>query len=145
MANVKYKTYSQFLDTLGGLINWSSYTALPTTQQLGIQNYFNNNAGDGWIESDWLAVCPVGEARFAGNQGQYPNDLSVTTYWTSTAVTPTKNSIANPADGRVTATRLLETTANSGHDALQTISFIPGASYQLTCYARPIGVDEFLP
>ena len=139
MANVKYKSYQDFLDTLGGLVNWSSYSALPTTQKTGIAQFYNNNAGDGWIESDWIAVCPVGEARFAGNQGQYPNDLSVTTYWTATAVTVTKNSIANPADGRVTASRLLETTANSAHNALQSITFIPGATYQLTCYARPIG------
>ncbi len=139
MANIKYKTYSQFLDTLGGLVNWASYTALPTTQQLGIAQYYNNNAGDGWIASDWLPLCPVGEARFAGNQGQYPNDLSVTTYWTGTAVTPTKNALANPADGRVTATKLLETTANSGHGELQTVDFIPGATYQLTSYYRPIG------
>lgn len=139
MANIRYKSYSDFINTLGGLVNWSSFTALPTTQQLGIQQYFNNAAGDGWIESDWLAICPVGEARFAGNQGQYPNDLSVTTYWTPTAATVTNNSIANPADGRVTASRILETTANSLHNDLQNITFIPGATYQLTCYARPIG------
>lgn len=139
MANIKYKSYSDYLNTLGGLINWTSYTALPVTQQLGVAQYFNNNASDGWIESNWLPVCPVGEARFAGNQGQYPNNLSVTTYWTATATTVTKNSIANPADGRVTASKLLETTANSGHGVLQTVDFIPGATYQLTCYYRPIG------
>ncbi len=139
MANVKYKTYSDYLNTLGGLINWSSYTALPATQQTGIANYFNNNAGDGWIESDWLAVCPQNEARFAGNQGQYPNNLSVTSYWTPTAVTVTKNSIANPADGRVTASKLLETAASSVHSVDQALDFIPGATYQLTCYFRPIG------
>jgi hypothetical protein len=139
VANIKYKTYSQFLDTLGGLVNWSSYTALPTTQQLGIKQYFNNNAGDGWIESDWIAVCPAGEARFAGNQGQYPNNLAVTTYWTATATTVTKDSIANPADGRVTASRLLETAANSTHSVNQSVTYIPGATYQLTCYFRPIG------
>jgi len=139
MANIKYSSYTSYLNTLGGLINWSSYTALPVTQQTALKQYYDNNADNGWIASNWLAVCPNGEARFVGNQGQYPNNLSVTSYWTATAVTVTKNSIANPADGKVSASRLLETTANSGHNALQSFDFIPGATYQLTCYYRPIG------
>lgn len=139
MANIKYKTYQNYLDTLGGMINWASYTGLPATQQTALQQYYNNNADNGWIASNWLATCPYGEARFVGNQGQYPNDLSKTAYWTATAVTVTANSIANPADGRVTASRLIETAANSAHSDLQALTFIPGASYQLTCYARPIG------
>lgn len=139
MANIRYKTYTDYLNTLGGLINWSSYTALPTTQQTAIASYFNNNSDNGWIASNWLAICPNGEARFVGNQGQYPNDLSVTTYWTATAVTVTKNSIANPADGKVSASRLLETTGNSTHKVLQSYTYIPGATYQVTSYARPIG------
>lgn len=139
MANVKYTSYTQFLNTLGGLINWPSYTALPATQQTAIKQYYDNAADNGWIASNWLAICPNGEARFVGNQGQYPNDLSVTTYWTATAVTVTKNSIANPADGKVSASRLLETVANSAHNVLQSFTYIPGATYQVTCYARAIG------
>lgn len=139
MANIRYTTYQRFLDSMGGLLNWPSYTALSATQQTSLQQFYNKNANDGWIASNWLAVCPNGEARFVGNQGYYPNNLAVTTYWTATAVTVTANSIANPADGRVTASRLLETTANSEHKVLQTTTFIPGATYQLTCYARPIG------
>jgi hypothetical protein len=139
MASVRYRSYSDFLDTLGGLINWSSYTAVPATQKTALKQYYNNASDNGWIASNWLAVCPNGEARFVGNQGQYPNNLSVTTYWTATATTVTKNSIANPADGRVTASRLLETTANSEHKVLQSLTFLPNATYQLTCYARPIG------
>lgn len=139
MANVKYATYTDYLNTLGGMINWATYTGLPATQQTAIQQYFDNNAQEGWIKNNWLAVCPNGEARFVGNQGQYPNNLAVTTYWTATAATITANSLANPADGRVTASRILETTANSEHKALQSITFIPGATYQLTSYSRPIG------
>jgi len=139
VAAIKYKTFQNALDTLGGLINWASLTSLPATQFTGIQQYYANNAANAWIQNNWLAVCPNGEARFVGNQGQYPNNLAVTTYWTATAVTVTANSIANPADGKVSASKLLETAANSGHNVLQAMTFIPGATYQLTCYYRPIG------
>jgi hypothetical protein len=139
VANIRYKTYQDYLNSMGGLINWPTYTVLSATQQTSLQQFYNNKAGDGWIASNWLAVCPNGEARFVGNQGFYPNNLAVTTYWTATALTVTGNSIANPADGRVTASRLLETAANSEHKDLQTTTFIPGATYQLTCYYRPIG------
>lgn len=138
-TNIKYRTYQNYLDTLGGIINWPSYTGLPATQSTALQQFYRNNAEDGWIRNNWLAECPNGEARFVGNQGEYPNDLSKTTYWTATNVTVTANSIANPADGRVTASKLLETTDNGAHKVLQSYTFIPGATYQLTCYCRPIG------
>lgn len=138
MANIKYKTYQNYLDTLGGLINYASLTGLPTTQQTAIQQYYNNNANDGWIKNNWMQVCPNGEARFVGNQGTYPNDLT-NTAWTATNLTATANSLANPADGRVTATKLLETVTNGAHNELQTVTYIPGATYQVTCYCRPIG------
>ena len=70
MANIKYKTYQNFLDTLGGLLNWSGYTALPATQVTALQSYYNNNAQDAWIHNNWLAVCPYGEARFVGNHNR---------------------------------------------------------------------------
>lgn len=139
MANIRYRTFQDTLDSLGGLINWSSLTAITSTQFTGIQQSYNRAANDAWIENNWLAVCPNGEARFVGNVGYYPNNLSVTTYWTTTAVTITGNNLANPADGRVTASKLLETGATSAHKVLQSYTYIPGATYQLTCYARPIG------
>jgi len=139
MANIKYKTYQNYLDTLGGIINWATYTGLPATQQTAIAQYYNNNANDGWIHNNWLSVCPNGEARFVGNLGQYPNNLANTTYWTATNLTATANSLANPADGRVTATKLLETVTNGVHNALQSLTYIPGATYQITSYSRPIG------
>lgn len=138
MANIKYATFSNFTDTLGGLVN-ISWTAMPSTQQVGIRQYFNNNAYNGWIRGNWLAESPNGEARFVGNVGQYPNDLSQAAYWTSTAVTPTGQVIANPADGKVSATKILETSATSAHKTLQSFTFIPNATYQVTCYFRPIG------
>jgi hypothetical protein len=139
VANIRYKTFNDYLSSMGGLLNWPSVSALSATQFTALQQFYNSRANDGWIASNWLAVCPNGEARFVGNQGFYPNNLAVTTYWTATAVTVTANSIANPADGRVTASKLIETAANSEHKALQTTTFIPGATYQLTCYARAIG------
>jgi len=137
--NIKYKTYQNYLDTLGGLINWPSYTGLATTQSTALQQYYSNNAHDAWIRNNWLYLCPQGEARFVGNQGFYPNDLSNTTYWTATNLTPTANSLANPADGKVSATKLLETVTNGAHNELQSLTFIPGAAYQVTSYSRPIG------
>ena len=137
--NIKYADYSSYLNTLGGLLNWASYTSLAATQQTAIQQYFDNNAQDAWIHNNWLNVCPNGEARFVGNQGFYPNDLSKTAYWTPTAMTITANQLANPADGRVTASKLLETVANSQHGPAQTVSLIPNATYQFSCFARPIG------
>jgi len=120
-------------------VNWATFTGLPATQQTGIAQYYDNNASNAWISNNWLPLCPNGEARFVGNLGQYPNDLSKTTYWTATNTTVTANSIANPADGRVTASKLLETVTNGQHKVLQAYTYIPGATYQVTCYARPIG------
>ena len=139
MANIKYSSFTDYLNTLGGLTNWPAVTSLPATQQTAIQQYYDSNAQEGWILNNWIPICPNGEARFVGNQGFYPNDLTNTTYWTNTAITPTANSIANPADGKVSATKILETSATSTHKSLQSYTFIPGATYQVTCYARPIG------
>lgn len=138
MANINYTTWTDFQDTFTGLINipWANLT---TTQQTGIKQYYNNNAYEGWIANNWLTICPVGEARFVGNQGFYPNNLSNATYWTNTALTVTANAIANPADGKTSASQLLETSATSAHSSLQNLTYIPGATYQLTVYARPIG------
>lgn len=137
MANTKYNTFQDFLNYIGGLLN-ISYANMSTTQQTGVQAYYNYNAQNIWERCNWLEVCPYGEARFVGNLGTYPNDLSQTAYWTATALTATANNLSNPADGRITATRLIETVANSAHNALQSYTFIPSSAYQVTCYFRPI-------
>jgi hypothetical protein len=93
-----------------------------------------------WNRGMWLDVCPKGEARFVGNRLTYPNDLTQSSYWTATAVTPTANSVANPADGATTATQLLETAANSAHKVVQSVtSFFPSTEFVVSCYARPNG------
>lgn len=130
-------SFSDYTGYIGSLLNLP-YSSMPTSQQTAVQNFFNFNAQKIWERCNWMEVCPYGEARFAGNLGQYPNDLSQTSYWTATALTPTANALANPADGRVTATKLLETSATSAHKMSQSITFIPNATYQVTCYFRPI-------
>lgn len=137
MANIKYSTFTDFTSYLGGLLNLG-YANMSTTQQIGVQSYYNRNTEKIWERCNWLQTCPYGEARFVGNLGTYPNDLSQTAYWTATAMTVTANNLANPADGRVTASRLIETVTNSGHSALEAYTFIPSATYQVTSYFRPI-------
>ena len=138
MANVKTTSFQDFADALTGLLNiaWSS---IPTAQQTSIKQFYASNAQEGWIQNNWLPICPNGEARFVGNQGYYPNDISKTSYCTATNVTVTANNLANPADGRVTASKLVETVTNGAHNALQTFTYIPNATYQVTCYARSLG------
>src|SRR6185295_3528787 len=87
----------------------------------------------------WMDICPYGEARFAGNLLSYPNNLAQSSYWTATALTPTANSLANPADGKVSATKLLETSATSAHKEVQSYTFLPSTNYQFSGYARPLG------
>lgn len=137
MANIKYNTFQDYLNYLGGLLN-ISYANMSATQQTGVQSYYNFNTNKIWERCNWLEVCPYGEARFVGNLGTYPNDLSKTSAWTTTALTATANNLSNPADGRITMTRLIETVTNSAHNALQTYTYIPAASYQVTSYFRPI-------
>ena len=43
--------------------------------------------------------------------------------WTNTALTVTDNQVANPADGQTTASKFLETAANSEHRIAQAVTF----------------------
>ena len=104
--------YSDFLTRVGGNIGLS-YTGMTSDELSWLNSYFNSNNYTIWTSNTWSDVCPYGEARFAGNTLHYTNDISQTTYWTTTAATVTPNSLANPADGRTTACTLNETSANS--------------------------------
>tara|TARA_R110000868_G_scaffold366441_1_gene629346 strand:- start:4135 stop:5376 length:1242 start_codon:yes stop_codon:yes gene_type:complete len=110
-----------------------------TTETGFLQGYFNTAMRDIWQSNSWIDVSPYGEARFAGNLLSYPNDLTKSAYWTATAVTPTANALANPADGRTTASKLLETSATSAHKVSQTYTFLPSVNYQFSGYARALG------
>ncbi len=138
MSNLRLKNYSDFTARVSGLIG-IPFSGMNATEQGFIQGFFNTNMHSMWNNSPWLDISPYGEARFAGNQLTYPNDLSQTTYWTATAVTVTANALANPADGKVSASKVLETSATSAHKVSQNFSFIPNVNYQFSGYARPLG------
>jgi hypothetical protein len=108
----KTRNYSDFLSSVCALIGVPT-SRLSTELAESLNLMFNNSIRDIWMATQWFDTCPRGEARFVGNRLTYPNNLSKTAYWTNTALTITANNIANPLDGEVTASRLMETAANS--------------------------------
>lgn len=133
---------AHFSDFLTG---WASLVGIPsdriTTEIAAVANVgFNTAIQKMQIAAPWMEVSPYGEARFLGNRLTYPNNLAKTAYWTATAATATANNIPNPADGTTTATKLMETAANSAHKVVQTVTnFFPSTSYSVSFYARPNG------
>ena len=133
------RNYSDFLDSVTQLIGIPP-SRLTTEVADSINQFFNNAIRDIWIATQWYDTCPRGEARFVGNKLTYPNDLAKTAYWTATALTVTANQLANPLDGSVTASKLLETSATSEHKVVQDVtSFFPSQDYTITAYVRPNG------
>ena len=113
---------------------------LTTETAAVINNLFYSNVRQLWGAGNWTDISPYGEARFAGNLLTYPNDVSKTAYWTATNVTVTANSIANPADNRQTASKVLETSATGAHKVVQSnLAAFPTTQYQLSFYARQNG------
>jgi hypothetical protein len=127
------------------LTNWCSLVGIPTsrltTEIAAVANScFSTAITKMWGDGQWMEVCPYGESRFLGNRLTYPNNLAKTSVWTATAVTATANSVSNPADGTTTATKLMETAANSAHKVVQSVTnFYPSTSYTVSFYARPNG------
>lgn len=133
------RNYSDFLDSVIQLIGIPP-SRLTTEVAASINQFFNNAIRDIWIATQWYDTCPRGEARFVGNKLTYPNDLTKTAYWANTALTITANQLANPLDGSVTASKLLETSATSEHKVVQNVtSFFPSQEYTVTAYVRPNG------
>lgn len=136
------RPYSTFLN------DWAALVGVPTgrvsTEVASSANaLFNGAINKVWNAGPWLEVCPNGEARFAGNRLTYPNDTNQTGSWTNTALTITANSIQNPADGRTTASKMMETAANSAHKIVQTVAtFYPGETYTCSFYIRPNGRND---
>lgn len=130
------------------LTSWASLVGIPdtriSTEIAAVANTcFNTAIQKMWNAGAWLEICPYGEARFLGNRLTYPNNLAKTANWTATVVTVTANSIANPADGLVTASKMMETAANSAHKVVQTVAtFYPSTGYTVSFYARPNGRDN---
>ena len=82
---------------------------------------FNANVRQIWGAGNWPDLSIWGEARFAGDLLTYPNDVAQTSYWTATNVTATANSIANPADNQVTASKLMETVTSGQHNEIRSL------------------------
>jgi hypothetical protein len=138
----KTRNYSDFLSSVCALIGVPT-SRLSTELAESLNLLFNNSIRDIWMATQWFDTCPRGEARFVGNRLTYPNNLSKTAYWTNTALTITANNIANPLDGEVTASRLMETAANSEHRVVQSVtSFFASQTYVASFYARPNGRNQ---
>ena len=112
---------------------------LTTETAQSINDLFNANVRQIWGAGNWPDLTGWGEARFVGNSLTYPNDLSQTAYWTANATTVTANSISNPADNRVTASKVFETATTAEHNVTQAITAFGATTYQASVYARPAG------
>lgn len=133
--------YSRYLRGVCALVGIPS-DEIPTPVAETLNQNFNTAMKGMWNEAYWCTdISPYGEARLVGNLLTYPNNLAQTAYWTATAITPTANAIQNPADGRTTASKLLETTANNVHRVIQTAAIIPDTAYICSIYARPLSRD----
>ena len=131
--------YSRALANICGLIGLPT-SRLTTEVAESINNLWNANVRQIWGAGNWTDLSVWGEARFAGDLLVYPNDLSQTAYWTATNTTVTANSIANPADNRVTASKVMETSATGAHNVAQNaLTCFPSTGYQLSAYVRPNG------
>ena len=112
---------------------------LTTETAQSINDLFNANVRQIWGAGNWPDLTGWGEARFVGNSLTYPNDLSQTAYWTTNATTVTANSISNPADNRVTASKVFETATTAEHNVTQAVTAFGATTYQASVYARPAG------
>ncbi len=133
--------FSDYLSSLASLVGIPATRI--TTELAGVfTTLFNTAIQNMWNLGPWLDVSPMGEARFVGNRLSYCNNLANSTYWTATAVTLTANSVQNPADGLITASKIMETAANSAHKVVQGVTtFYPGTNYTISFYGRPNGRD----
>lgn len=135
----KTRNYSEFLDSVTQLIGVPP-SRLTTELADSLNAFFNNSIRDIWLATQWYETCPRGEARFVGNRLTYTNDLTKSAYWANTGLTISANQIANPLDGAVTASLLMEAATNTEHKVQQTVnSFFPSQQYTVTAYVRPNG------
>lgn len=141
MAGLPTKHYTDFLANWGALVGIPS-TRITTELAATANTLFNTAMQRIWEAGPWLENTPRSEARFAGNKLSYPNALGTVSAWTATNLTITNNAIADPVDGRVTASKLLETVTNAAHSAAHTATDqVVSTMYQVSAYARPNGRD----
>lgn len=115
-----------------------------TTELAAVWNvHFDTAIQRAWKLSNWIDLCPFGEARFVGNQLSYPNNLSKTAYWTSAFTTTTypASGVPNPMDGRLTVSKVLETVTNATHTVVQATTLLPAIEYRISAWVRPNGRD----
>lgn len=132
---MRTKNYSDYISRVSGLIG-IPVDGFNNAELEMLNGYFQTNLDDGWQRANWIDLSPYGEARFVGNKLTYPNDLSKTAYWTGTNVTITAEATTNPADGRTTATRVMETSATGAHSVVQSVALIPNQNYEVFGFAR---------
>lgn len=130
------KNYSDYLNSVTALLG-VPVSRLSDEVGTALQYHFNTAMRKWWSAYCWVDVCPYGEARFAGNLLSAANNFT-NTAWTLTSATATANAIQNPLDGATTASSLKEVAATAQHKAVQTLTFLPSITYQVTAYARPI-------
>lgn len=142
MASRAVTAYSRYLEGIGGLIGVPT-SRISTELAASLLQMFMGSMRKIWSLANWIDICPYGEARFVGNRLTYPNDTAQTGSWTNTALTITRNSVQNPADGLTTASKMMETTANSAHKIVQAVTtFYPSTDYSCTFYIRPNGRND---
>ncbi len=138
------KAYSDFESSLANLVG-TPVSRLSTDMQTAFNSFFNSAISNVWVTYPWGDICPTGEARFVGNRLTYANNFAQTTVWTATGSTLTANSVVNPLDGRINATRMMETTDNTTHQVVQAVaSFLPSIVYSVSVYARWNGRDNII-
>lgn len=134
---MEIQPYSYFLERVAGLMGME-VDDLQAGEKTILNGFFNRAIKDGWERTNWIELCPYGEARFVGNLLTYPNKFSNSAY-SNTALTVTDDSTSNPCDGRVTADKLMETGATSAHSLSQTYDFLPSTQYTFTFWGRYFG------
>lgn len=138
MANT-LTSYSAFTTKSAALIG-IPFNSMTSDETGFLSTFFSNQMSKIWDDNNWIDICPYGEARFAGNLLEYPNDLTKSSFWTLYNYTASLATITNPADGRYTVTKLLETAAGPvPHGAQQSHTFIPSIIYQYSAYLRGAG------
>jgi len=94
---------------------------------------FNNGEAGVWYDPS----AASGSLDWRKNLLEYTESFD-NSYWSKLQSTVTPNVVAAP-DGSVTGDKLIDNTANSGHNTSRSISMTAGASYTASCYVKQGG------
>lgn len=135
---IQLQSYSAYLKSISALVG-IPYDRITTEIAEVFRIGFNTAMEIAWDSYNWLSLCPNGEARFVGNKLTYPNNLTANV-WSFTAAGATANSIANPMDGRITASKFSETAILSTHEVFHSVvAQVTNTTYIYSAYVRPNG------